>query len=96
MMSITRHSLIELLQKEEGLSRTHAASFLEVMFETIIEILSQGGTLKISGFGTFGTREKAERIGRNPKNGQEAVITARCVPFFRPSQTLRDRINKNG
>ncbi|MDF7674970.1 integration host factor subunit alpha [Acetobacteraceae bacterium ESL0709] len=95
MASITRQSLIELLQKEVGLSRSQAAAFLGNMFGTFIEVLARGGTLKISGFGTFGTRKKAARIGRNPKNGKEAVITARCVPFFRPSQTLRDRVNKN-
>ncbi|QHI95716.1 integration host factor subunit alpha [Aristophania vespae] len=93
MGTVTRNSLVELLQHEVGLSRLQASSFVEAMLGLFIETLIQGDNLKIVGFGTFGTREKAARMGRNPRSGEEALITARRVPYFRPSQTLRDRVN---
>jgi len=55
--------------------------------------LSKGENVKISGFGTFILRDKAERIGRNPKTGVEVPITPRRVLTFRASQMLKDRIS---
>ncbi|CDG33674.1 integration host factor subunit alpha [Parasaccharibacter sp. TMW2.1882] len=93
METIARADLIELLQEEHGFSRQQATLFLEKMFELFIQTLEQGKSLKISGFGTFAVRDKATRLGRNPLTGKEAIISARRVPFFRPSRLLRDSVN---
>lgn len=93
MDTITRADLVELLQRESKFSRLEAVSFLEQMLELFAQTLEKGENLKLSGFGTFDVREKTTRIGRNPLTGQEALISARCVPFFRPSRLLRDVVN---
>ncbi|MCX8666641.1 integration host factor subunit alpha [Acetobacteraceae bacterium B3987] len=93
METIARADLIELLQEEHGFSRQQATLFLEEMFELFVQTLEQGKSLKISGFGTFSVRDKAPRLGRNPLTGEEAVISARRVPFFRPSRLLRESVN---
>lgn len=93
METIARADLIELLQEEHGFSRQQAILFLEEMFELFVQTLEQGEPLKISGFGTFAVRDKATRLGRNPLTGQEAVISARRVPYFRPSRLLRESVN---
>ncbi len=92
METIARADLIELLQEQNGLSRQQAISLLEEMFSLFVQTLEEGKPLKISGFGTFGVRDKATRLGRNPLTGKEAVITARRVPFFRPSRLLRESV----
>ena len=93
METIARADLVELLQEEHGFSRQQAILFLEEMFELFVQTLEQGESLKISGFGTFAVRDKATRLGRNPLTGQEAVISARRVPIFRPSRLLRENVN---
>ncbi|MXV44625.1 integration host factor subunit alpha [Saccharibacter sp. 17.LH.SD] len=94
MGTITRADLVELLQKENGFSRQEAVDFLEQMLELFIQTLEREDSLKLSGFGTFGVRSKATRVGRNPLTGEEALISARCVPFFRPSRFLREEVNR--
>ncbi|MCX5614321.1 integration host factor subunit alpha [Bombella saccharophila] len=93
METIARADLIDLLQEEQGFSRQQATLFLEEMFELFVQTLERGEPLKVSGFGTFDVRDKATRLGRNPLTGEEAVISARRVPFFRPSRLLRESVN---
>ena len=63
------------------------------MLNKISEELAKGEPVKISSFGTFSVRSKNERIGRNPKTGQEVPILPRKVLVFRPSQVLKSRVN---
>lgn len=65
---------------------------VESILEHMSSALEQGENVKISGFGTFLLRDKAERIGRNPKTGVEVPITPRRVLTFRASQMLKERI----
>ena len=65
---------------------------VESILTHMCQALSSGENVKISGFGTFLLRDKAERIGRNPKTGVEVPITPRRVLTFRASQMLKDRI----
>ncbi|MCX5619369.1 integration host factor subunit alpha [Bombella pollinis] len=95
METIARADLVDFLQEEQGFSRQQATLFLEEMFELFVQTLERGEPLKISGFGTFAVRDKAPRLGRNPLTGEEAVISARRVPFFRPSRLLRDSVNSS-
>jgi len=90
--TLTRADLAEIMHRHVGLSRAQCAVIVERMIGHMCEALDRGENVKISGFGTFLLRDKAERIGRNPKSGVEVPIAPRRVLTFRASQTLRDRI----
>ena len=89
----TRSTLSEAVFKNVGLSRNESATLVDSVFGEILKSLIQGADVKISPFGTFVVRQKKERIGRNPKTGQEVPITARSVVTFRASNVLKSRVN---
>lgn len=91
--TVTRADLAEALYKEIGLSRTESAALVESVIDHMIEALIRGETVKLAGFGTFTLRDKNERIGRNPKTGEEVPITSRRVLTFKPSQVMRERVD---
>jgi integration host factor subunit alpha len=86
--------LSEAVYQEVGLSRNESAALVEVVLEEISQALTRGESVKISSFGSFAVREKGERIGRNPKTGQEVPILPRRVLVFRASNVLKSKINK--
>lgn len=92
--TITRSQLSEAVYQEVGLSRNESAELLESVLEEMSNALARGETVKISSFGSFSVREKGQRIGRNPKTGEEVPIMPRRVLVFRPSQLLKSRINE--
>jgi len=92
--TITRSQLSEAVYQEVGLSRNESAELLESVLSEMSLALARGETVKISSFGSFSVREKGQRIGRNPKTGEEVPIMPRRVLVFRPSQLLKSRINK--
>ena len=89
----TRADLTDAVSQAANLSRSEASGLVESVLESVTEALERGETVKLSSFGTFQTRDKRERIGRNPKTGEEVPITPRRVLTFRPSHVLRDKIN---
>ena len=89
----TRSSLSEAVFKNVGLSRNESANLVDSVFTEILISLIKGDDVKISSFGTFIVREKKERIGRNPKTGEEVPITARSVVTFRASNVLKSKVN---
>jgi integration host factor subunit alpha len=91
--TITRIHLSEAVFSEVGLSRYESAQLVESVLEHISNALVKNEVVKISSFGTFSTRNKSARIGRNPKTGAEAEISGRRVITFRPSQLMKDRVN---
>ncbi|MCW9036220.1 MAG: integration host factor subunit alpha [Alphaproteobacteria bacterium] len=92
--TITRAQLSEAVYQEVGLSRNESAELLETVLDQISSSLADGDSVKISSFGSFSVRQKGQRVGRNPKTGDEVPILPRKVLVFRPSQVLKDRINK--
>jgi integration host factor subunit alpha len=91
----TRADLTEAVYQSVGLSRSESSQLVESVLETIAERLEQGEAVKLSSFGTFQVRAKNERVGRNPKTGEEVAITPRRVLTFKASHVLKDRINEN-
>ena len=89
----TRSTLSEAVFKNVGLSRNESANLVDSVFSEILTSLIKGDDVKISSFGTFIVREKKERIGRNPKTGEEVPITARSVVTFRASNVLKSKVN---
>jgi integration host factor subunit alpha len=92
--TLTRADLAEAVYQEVGLSRKNAVDMVEKLLDTMSDTLVKGNTIKVSGFGNFAVRQKNERIGRNPKTGQEVPITARRVLIFRASHLLKDAVNR--
>ena len=91
--SVTRADLCEAVHQEIGLSRSESSELVEQVLDEVCATLVAGTNVKVSSFGSFVLRNKGQRIGRNPKTGQEVPIEPRTVLTFRPSQLLRARIN---
>ena len=94
MKTITRSDIAEKIYEEVGISRKDSGDILDLMIEEIKDELVAGNDVKLSSFGSLLLRRKNPRMGRNPKTGVEAEITARTVISFKPSQILRRSINK--
>lgn len=90
--TLTRMDLAEAVHEQVGLSRNDSAQLVESVLSHVSDALVRGEQVKISSFGTFSTRDKNARIGRNPKTGEEVPITPRRVLTFRPSHLMKDRV----
>jgi integration host factor subunit alpha len=93
--SVIRTNIAEAIYKNIGLSRNESADIVATILEEMSLALERGDKVKISSFGSFSVNSKNQRIGRNPKTGQEVPITPRRVLTFRPSHILRDSVNSN-
>jgi integration host factor subunit alpha len=91
--TLTRADLAEAVFQKVGLPRNESAEIVELVLREIVASLERGHTVKLSSFGSFGIRDKGQRIGRNPKAGQEVPITPRRVLVFRASNIMKQRIN---
>ena len=94
-MTVTRADLMTAVYQEVGLSRKESAQLVGSVLEEITSTLAQGEAVKLSSFGTFSVRHKGQRMGRNPKTGEEVPILPRPVLIFRASHVLKDRINRS-
>lgn len=94
--TVTRADLVEALAKRANMQRADANRLLTRMLEMMQDALVDGDTVKLSRFGNFNVRAKRQRVGRNPKTGEEVPITPRRVVTFRPSQMLREFVEKGG
>jgi integration host factor subunit alpha len=91
---LTRADLAEAVFQKVGLPRNESAEIVELVLREIVASLERGHTVKLSSFGSFSIRDKGQRIGRNPKTGQEVPITPRRVLVFRASNIMKQRINE--
>lgn len=92
--TVTRAQLAEAVYQEVGLSRNDSAQLVDVILDEISQALIREEMVKLSSFGSFQVRSKGERVGRNPKTGQEVPIKPRRVLVFRASHVLKDKINR--
>ena len=91
--NLTRAELKEAVCRKVGLSQAESADMVGQVLSEICDTLAAGETVKLSAFGSFVVRHKAERVGRNPKTGVEVPIHPRRVIIFKPSPVLTARIN---
>ncbi len=91
--TLTRADLAEAVFQKVGLPRNESAEIVELVLREIVSSLERGDSVKLSSFGSFGIRDKGQRVGRNPKTGQEVPITPRRVLVFRASNIMKQRIN---
>ncbi len=90
--TITRAKLSDVISKNVGISQQESSGIIENILNEISESLVKGEDVKISGFGTFSTSEKAERMGRNPKTKEKAIISARRSLKFKASKTMKKAV----
>lgn len=91
--TVTRADLCEAVYQKVGLSRAESSELVEMVLQEISDCLARGDAVKLSSFGSFLVRSKGQRMGRNPKTGEEVPIEPRRVMVFKPSNVLKDRIN---
>ncbi len=91
--TVTRADLSEAVYKRVGLSRTESAALVETVLGHITDCVVRGEPVKLSSFGSFIVRQKGERVGRNPKTGEEVPISPRRVLVFKASNVLKQKIN---
>ncbi|MGJ8570477.1 MAG: integration host factor subunit alpha [Hoeflea sp.] len=92
--TITRADLAEAVFRKVGLSRTESAELVEMVIDEVCGAIVRGDSVKLSSFATFQVRDKKERIGRNPKTGEEVPISPRRVMTFKASNVLKKRVLK--
>jgi integration host factor subunit alpha len=92
MATITRADFAETIRQTAGLSAAESYKLVDLFFTEISESLVRGEEVKISGLGTFKILNKKERIGRNPKTGESAVISARRTVSFKPNAEFRKQV----
>src|SRR6266852_2138622 len=91
--TLTKADLIEEGLRITELPRKESETIVETIFDTIIGSLLKGQKIEIRGCGSFRTRERRGRVGRNPKTGEKDEVPAKKIPFFKPSKELKDFVN---
>ena len=91
-MTLTKSDIIEDLNNEIGLNKREAKELVDILFNDIKSLLSEGHEVKLSGFGNFQLRDKSPRPGRNPRTGEDVEISARRVVTFKSGQKLKESV----
>ena len=91
--TLTKADLIEEVLRITELPRKESETIVETIFDSIIGALQKGEKIEIRGFGSFRTRQRRGRVGRNPKTGAKVEVPAKKIPFFKPSKELKDFVN---
>jgi integration host factor subunit beta len=92
-LTLTKADLIEEVLRITELPRKESETIVETIFDSIIESLQNGDKIEIRGFGSFRTRQRRGRVGRNPKTGEKVEVPPKKIPFFKPSKELKDFVN---
>jgi len=90
---MTKADLIEDVARKTELSRKDSEVIVDTIFEGIVKSLRGGDKIEIRGFGSFRTRHRNSRVGRNPKTGERVEVPAKDIPYFKPSKELKDLVN---
>ncbi|MBI3948088.1 MAG: HU family DNA-binding protein [Armatimonadetes bacterium] len=91
---MNKSELVTAVAEKSGLKRKDAADAVDALVDTIREELSKGGEVSIIGFGAFGVKERAERIGRNPRTSEPLTIPAGRAPVFKAGKALKDALGE--
>ncbi len=90
---MTKADLIDRVVALGDLTRKDGEVIVDTLFESVIEALKADDKVEVRGFGSFRTRQRNPRTGRNPKTGASVAVPAKRVPYFKPSKELRDLVN---
>jgi len=93
-MLMTKADLIDEVSRLAELTRKDSEVIVETIFDSVVRSLRAGDKIEIRGFGSFRTRQRKPRVGRNPKTGERVDVPAKKIPFFKPSKELKDLVNE--
>jgi len=91
---MTKADLIEEVARVVEFTRKESEIIVEAIFDSVVNALREDDKIEIRGFGSFRTRQRQSRIGRNPKTGARVDVPAKRVPYFKPSKELKDLVNE--
>ncbi len=91
---MTKADLIEEVARVVEFTRKESEIIVEAIFDSVVSALREDDKIEIRGFGSFRTRQRQSRIGRNPKTGARVDVPAKRVPYFKPSKELKDLVNE--
>lgn len=89
-----KSELVTLIADKTGLSKKDTEKTIDALFAAIGDALASGDKVQIGGFGSFETKQRAARTGHNPRTGEEIEIAAATTPAFKPSKTLKDKVDQ--
>lgn len=90
---MTKADLVEEVSRAIESTRKDAEAIVETVFDSVIKSLQADDKIEVRGFGSFRTRRRRGRIGRNPKTGAKVDVPPKRIPFFKPSKELKELIN---
>jgi integration host factor subunit beta len=91
---MTKSELVsKIVEMKEEVSLREAEVVVNTIFSVIGDAMAAGGHVELRGFGSFTTRERNARVGRNPKTGEAVLVSAKTVPHFKPGKELRERVD---
>ncbi|HTW66506.1 MAG TPA: HU family DNA-binding protein [Bryobacteraceae bacterium] len=90
---MTKAELIEEVSRVVEMTRKDSEVIVEAIFDSIVRSLRSGDKIEIRGFGSFRTRQRQPRVGRNPKTGTRVEVPSKRIPYFKPSKELKDLVN---
>ena len=90
---MTKADLIDEVSRVSELTRKDSETIVESIFDSVVRSLRAGDKIEIRGFGSFRTRQRRARVGRNPKTGERVEVPPKKIPFFKPSKELKDLVN---
>ena len=92
---MTKAELIEEVSRVVEMTRKDSEVIVEAIFDSVVKSLRTGDKIEIRGFGSFRTRQRRGRVGRNPKTGEKVEVPPKKIPFFKPSKELKDFVNNS-
>jgi len=92
---MTKADLIEEVSRVVEFTRKESEVIVEAIFSSVVKSLKDGDKIEIRGFGSFRTRQRQSRVGRNPKTGARVEVPAKRIPYFKPSKELKDLVNES-
>ena len=93
--NMTKAELIEEVSRVVEMTRKDSEVIVEAIFDSVVRALRANDKIEIRGFGSFRTRQRQPRVGRNPKTGARVDVPAKRIPFFKPSKELKDLVNSD-
>jgi integration host factor subunit beta len=90
---MTKADLIEEVSRVVEMTRKDSEVIVEAIFDSIVRSLRAGDKIEIRGYGSFRTRQRQPRVGRNPKTGTRVEVPSKRIPYFKPSKELKDLVN---
>jgi integration host factor subunit beta len=91
---MTKAELIEEVSRVSNLTKKHSEIIVDTVFKSVINALHRGEKIELRGFGSFRSRQRESRKGRNPKTGEKVDVPAKKVPYFKPGKELKELINR--